>query len=335
MTRRAAAPDLTRLSSQLHYHDTMLRDGVRNAVIQEALNECVFEGARVLDVGAGVGTWSIAAARLGASRVVAVEIEELLIPYIYRHAVENGVSDRIEIVHGDIAATPLRGKFDLIVAEVFTHDAMSARTFEMFQHLRSKYLARGGVLIPEGLTMMAAPARSAAPAPGLSISTESLAASLRNYPQLLNPAQRDSLELMGPARPIAQIDFRTGTQPPNLSNMEATLAIGPTGGPVSGVVTYNVNRVTEAISLDTFRSPSWGVTFYPVAPVEWEAGTDLTFRLSTGARTSWSVSDERAPRPRTGYGPDIGAATWQLANARAPRRTVRVTAAVRAPVDDA
>jgi len=71
------------LPGVLNYHQNMLADGIRNKLLYEAIRRNVTSGTSFLDIGAGTGVWAILAAKLGAKRVVAVEIEECLIPIIY------------------------------------------------------------------------------------------------------------------------------------------------------------------------------------------------------------------------------------------------------------
>src|SRR6059036_2728125 len=105
------------LPGLLNYHARMLSDGVRNELLKRAIKRSVNKNTTFLDVGAGSGVWAIVAAKLGAKRSVAVEIEEALIPIIFKHAQENGVADRVEIVHGNIDDVKFTGKFDVIVCE--------------------------------------------------------------------------------------------------------------------------------------------------------------------------------------------------------------------------
>src|SRR4051812_41163563 len=60
------------------YHTKMLSDGVRNELLYRAIKRVVDEKTHFLDVGAGSGAWAILSAKLGAKRVVAVELEEAL-----------------------------------------------------------------------------------------------------------------------------------------------------------------------------------------------------------------------------------------------------------------
>jgi ribosomal protein L11 methyltransferase len=71
---------------------------------------------RVVDLGAGTGILSIAAARLGARSVTAVEVDPEAVASARRHARLNDV--RLRVVEGDLAR-PLRGRrFDLVLANL-------------------------------------------------------------------------------------------------------------------------------------------------------------------------------------------------------------------------
>ncbi|MDP6124883.1 MAG: 50S ribosomal protein L11 methyltransferase [Candidatus Latescibacteria bacterium] len=83
----------------------------------EAIERSVKRGVSVLDVGAGSGVLSIAAATLGASQVVAVEIDGKAVVCAKENIDYNGVSDRIELVIGSIETCPER-RFDLVVANI-------------------------------------------------------------------------------------------------------------------------------------------------------------------------------------------------------------------------
>ena len=82
------------------------------------LETCASAGALgdVLDLGAGSGILSVAAARLGARRVVAVEIDEEALPVARRHADLNRVP--LRIVRGDGARAVRAGAFDVVVANI-------------------------------------------------------------------------------------------------------------------------------------------------------------------------------------------------------------------------
>jgi ribosomal protein L11 methyltransferase len=81
-----------------------------------ALDALIEPGHSVLDVGCGSGVLSVVAARTGASRVVAVDIEEAAVAATSANAERNGVGATVEA-----SATPVQevtGAFDVVVANI-------------------------------------------------------------------------------------------------------------------------------------------------------------------------------------------------------------------------
>jgi len=77
------------------------------AMCMELLEDYVVPGAVVLDQGAGSGILAIAAARLGATRVTAVDVSEVAVEATRENAARNGVTDRIDVRRGeDVPGNP-------------------------------------------------------------------------------------------------------------------------------------------------------------------------------------------------------------------------------------
>jgi len=70
----------------------------------------------VLDVGTGSGILSVAAARLGARRVIAVELDEEALPVARRHAELNRAP--VHLVRGDGARAVRPSVFDVVLANI-------------------------------------------------------------------------------------------------------------------------------------------------------------------------------------------------------------------------
>ncbi len=88
-----------------------------------ALDRHLRAGDSVLDVGTGSGILALAAARLGAACVVAVDVDPQCAEVAARNVAENGLTDRIAVAAGSMGdawpfAEPASGGFDLVLANI-------------------------------------------------------------------------------------------------------------------------------------------------------------------------------------------------------------------------
>ncbi len=88
------------------------------AMCLRALEEMVPTAARVLDLGTGSGILAIAAARLGAARVLALDIDPLAVRAARENAAANGVATGIDVREGTLDGDSRPPDFDLIVANI-------------------------------------------------------------------------------------------------------------------------------------------------------------------------------------------------------------------------
>jgi ribosomal protein L11 methyltransferase len=77
--------------------------------------------ATVADLGAGSAVLAIAAAKLGAARVYAIELDGDAIPDAEANVARNGVADRVHVFEGDAAAfLPLVAPVQLVLANIIS-----------------------------------------------------------------------------------------------------------------------------------------------------------------------------------------------------------------------
>ena len=275
----------------LEYHKKMLADGVRNSLLLKAIKKHVNKETSFLDVGAGTGVWAVIAAKLGAKRVVAIEVEECLIPIIHKHAQENGVGDRIEIVHGDSNNVKLRGKFDCIVSELFGGNAFGKETVESFVDLRNRFLAKDGVLIPQGLDCYAVPVfvdDSVETVPAkLPITCEFLKSLKRNYSRTADLDSRRRIKFLSEPKRLVELDFRTIEIPPAL-DFTAEWKLRNISK-ANAFAMFNASIFTEEIRMNSFDSQSWGTSIFEFKPFKEKAGT-IKLDLKMEEKTMWTVS---------------------------------------------
>lgn len=309
----------------LQYHRLMLGDAVRNKLLAKAISQVVNENTSFLDIGAGSGIWAILAAKLGAKRVVAVEIEECLIPIIYKHAQENGVANRIEIIHGRSNDVKIKGKFDVIVSELFGGDAMGAETIKSFIDLRTRFLADGGVLMPHRLVTFAAPVhlRSDEVPAAVDLGTGFLRSIQLNYPLNLTAGDKRRVEYLGDPVPVIDIDFRSVETPPSLTNLTASWKLKDISK-VNAIATFNRHYFTEKIEMDSRKSQSWGVGIYPIDPFPVKKG-ELSVSLTIDAnKGNWTVAVPSNPeiRPQS-YSPVFAFTRVRMSQQMTPHRKFR------------
>jgi len=105
-------------------------------------------GGQALDAGTGSAILAIAAALLGAGRVTAVEIDEDAACSAAGNIEANGVSDRVDLIVGDISAAgvlPEGARYDLIMAN------LSCALLEKLLPAFKRLLKDDGAMILSGL----------------------------------------------------------------------------------------------------------------------------------------------------------------------------------------
>ena len=139
----------------------MLKDSVRTRAYQHAIerNPHLFAGKVVLDVGCGTGILSLFAARAGAAHVYGIECSAIAeqAAAIVR---DNGYADRVTIIRGKVEEVDLPGVtgrgVDIIISEWMGYFLLYESMLDTVIHARDKWLAPGGILLPDTATLYVA-----------------------------------------------------------------------------------------------------------------------------------------------------------------------------------
>lgn len=108
-----------------------------------ALEKVVKGGETVLDVGTGTGILAIAARKLGAGRVTAIDVAPAACAETVRNIALNGIGGGIDVIEGGIDSA--NGRYDVIVANLRT-----PLLVELMGGMTER-LAPGGVAIFSGI----------------------------------------------------------------------------------------------------------------------------------------------------------------------------------------
>jgi protein arginine N-methyltransferase 1 len=140
----------------MNYYRELLRQNTRIEPFRRALRTLIGPKDRVLEVGAGLGTYSFFAAEAGAARVWAVEGDPII------HVAEtiaklNGYADKIEFFRGWIPDVSLPDRASVLIFEDFPPRLLDARTHRLMEKLYERYLTPDARWVPGRARLFAAP----------------------------------------------------------------------------------------------------------------------------------------------------------------------------------
>jgi len=110
-----------------------------------ALEEFCRTGETVFDIGTGSGILAVAAAKLGAAAVTAVDIDPVAVRTTEENIARNGVGERVMVHQGGIETIAPEEKAGVIVANIIA-DVIVAIAGPVRQHLHP-----GGIFIASGI----------------------------------------------------------------------------------------------------------------------------------------------------------------------------------------
>lgn len=281
----------------------MLVEPVRASAYFAALRETVRPGMVVADVGAGPGVLGVYAATLGARRVFLVEPDASV--YAARAlAVENGVTDRIEVIRARSTDVELPERADVIVSDLRGVTPFHGHHLEAAADMRRRLLAAGGTCIPrrdvvctalvEDDTLYARTVRawSELPVPLATTSLERLLAN-RWYRTRATASQQ-----LSAATPFVTLDYGCPAPPLHARfQAEATR-----DGTAHGLLLWFDAELVAGIGFSNApEAPTalYGQAFFPFAPaIPLRKGEPLAIELRAvlsgdDYAWSWSAIDER------------------------------------------
>lgn len=139
----------------LRVHSEMTYDRTRTNAFYRAVRRYA-KGKVVLDIGTGIGTLSLFAAKEGAKKVYAIEATGI-IDVAKKIISKNGYAKQIELIKGMSTEINLPERCDILVSELIGHFGVEEDIVEIFADARKRLLKPDAVLIPASLELFIVP----------------------------------------------------------------------------------------------------------------------------------------------------------------------------------
>lgn len=136
-------------------YGSMIADCVRTPPYIKAIEAAVKSGSVVVDLGCGTGFFALVACRAGASRVYAIDEAEIIY-FAEKLAEANGYADRITFLRGDSRQIELPERANVMVSDVRGALPFFGPALASIQDARDRFLADGGMMIPQRDVLYAA-----------------------------------------------------------------------------------------------------------------------------------------------------------------------------------
>lgn len=147
---------MTKYTDFINYHLSMLMDDVRTRSYGQAISQVVRSGDVVVDIGCGTAILSFLACRAGARHVYAIE-REPVIEIAKLVAANVGLQDRITFFHAASFDVELPDLADVVLTETMGTFGFEEGILGSLTDARSRFLKKGGRLIPSGLDLFLVP----------------------------------------------------------------------------------------------------------------------------------------------------------------------------------
>lgn len=117
----------------------------------ELLEEHLRPEARVVDLGCGSGILSLAAGRLGARRVLALDTDEAAVRSAAENVERNHLGEIVHVVHGSLAILQARDRFEWTECDLLAANILLGVLVELLRAGLGRVIVPGGKVILGGV----------------------------------------------------------------------------------------------------------------------------------------------------------------------------------------
>lgn len=138
------------------YYRDLLHDTVRIEAYRKAIFDVVRKDDVVVEIGTGIGTYSLFAAQAGARRVFAIEASPII--HVAKEiARANGFAERIEFIEGHSSSASLPEKADVLIIEEFESFFFTQVICNVMTRARGRLLKPDATSVPSAVSLFVAP----------------------------------------------------------------------------------------------------------------------------------------------------------------------------------
>jgi len=136
----------------LRAYGDMIGDVGRFDAYARAISKAVRPDDVVAEIGCGPGVFSFLACRAGARKVYAIDSADI-VHFAAELAAANGLSEKITLIQSDSRKVQLPERVNVIVSDIRGNLPLFDDAISSIEDARERFLAPGGVLIPQRDTL--------------------------------------------------------------------------------------------------------------------------------------------------------------------------------------
>jgi SAM-dependent methyltransferase len=136
----------------LRAYGDMIGDVGRFDAYAQAIAKAVHAGDVVAEIGCGPGVFSFLACKAGARKVYAIDSADI-VHFAAELAAANGLSEKITFIQNDSHKVELPERVNVIVSDIRGNLPLFDHAISSIEDARERFLAPGGILIPQRDTL--------------------------------------------------------------------------------------------------------------------------------------------------------------------------------------
>ncbi len=251
-------------------HSAMLL-GQKSRLVKfnQAIRQIVKPNDYVVDIGTGSGILAIMAAKAGAERVSAIDINQESLDYARKAAALNGVADKIEFIKGHFSDFIPTERADVVICEMLSSILLIEQQVPASLHAVDRILKPEGFIIPQKVTIYTVPVES-------SVMAERFSFEQLRFPSVVQTVSSEAARDLADIQVLDEFDL---TNPPSDFSVDKQLTFHiVNNGIIHGLAGFFESVIFKDIKL--YMEDGWKQLFIPIKkPVKAKMGDKFTFRV--------------------------------------------------------